>query len=242
MVTNSSALQSAKHHVLHFETKNKDLRVIIPLRPYETNMKRNIMKMKIKIKFILSAKAKRKEIIKLESSKTSTKLDFAKEDQTSASSFWQSHLASPSTSAPFDAPFFSATHGIVQTHPSLSVGIPGPMPLTSNSLGSGSSSSNKAALTAGSGYLNSRGSLPSSARYPSLLASNTVVSPNPKSPFRHLDFSTSATAELRRNPALSAPDECARACREGEPPRICYYHFTLEYYTVLGAFVNQLTD
>jgi hypothetical protein len=50
-----------------------------------------------------------------------------------------------------------------------------------------------------------------------------------------LDFSSSATAELRRNPNLSAPDECARACREGEPPRICYYHFTLEYYTVLGA-------
>lgn len=61
------------------------------------------------------------------------------------------------------------------------------------------------------------------------------VNPNPKSPFRHLDFSSSATAELRRNPNLSAPDECARACREGEPPRICYYHFTLEYYTVLGA-------
>lgn len=58
---------------------------------------------------------------------------------------------------------------------------------------------------------------------------------NSKSPFRHLDFTNSATAELRRNPNLSAPDECARACREGEPPRICYYHFTLEYYTVLGA-------
>ncbi|XP_037886891.1 oxidoreductase OpS5 [Glossina fuscipes] len=162
-------------------------------------------------------------------------------DQTPASSFWQSHLASPSTSAPFDAPFFSATHGIVQTHPSLSGSIPRPVPLTSNSLGSGSSSPNKAALTAGSGYLNSRGSLPSSARYPSLAASNTVVSPNPRSPFRHLDFSTSATAELRRNPALSAPDECARACREGEPPRICYYHFTLEYYTVLGAACQVCT-
>lgn len=103
------------------------------------------------------------------------------------------------------------------------------MPLNSNSLGPGS----KPSLTAGSGYLNSRGNFPSSARYPSI--AGTVVNPNPKSPFRHLDFSTSATAELRRNSALSAPDECARACREGEPPRICYYHFTLEYYTVLGA-------
>lgn len=53
--------------------------------------------------------------------------------------------------------------------------------------------------------------------------------------YKHLDYRTSATAELRRNPSLSAPDECARACREGEPPRTCYYHFTLEYYTVLGA-------
>jgi hypothetical protein len=52
---------------------------------------------------------------------------------------------------------------------------------------------------------------------------------------RPLDYSERATAELRKNPSLSAPDECARACREGDPPRICYYHFTLEYYTVLGA-------
>ncbi|KAK1128946.1 hypothetical protein K0M31_020082 [Melipona bicolor] len=52
---------------------------------------------------------------------------------------------------------------------------------------------------------------------------------------RPLDYSERSTAELRRNPALSSPDECARACRENEPPRICYYHFTLEYYTVLGA-------
>nr|XP_022900258.1 laccase [Onthophagus taurus] len=52
---------------------------------------------------------------------------------------------------------------------------------------------------------------------------------------KHLDYRTSATAELKRNPSLSSPEECARACRENEPPRICYYHFTLEYYTVLGA-------
>lgn len=52
---------------------------------------------------------------------------------------------------------------------------------------------------------------------------------------RPLDYNERSTAELRRNPSLSSPDECARACRENEPPRICYYHFTLEYYTVLGA-------
>lgn len=49
------------------------------------------------------------------------------------------------------------------------------------------------------------------------------------------DFGAKATAELRRNPSLSSPDECARACREGEAPKICYYHFTLELYNVLGA-------
>ncbi|RVE44581.1 hypothetical protein evm_010761 [Chilo suppressalis] len=51
-------------------------------------------------------------------------------------------------------------------------------------------------------------------------------SANGKNSLKHLDFTSSATAELRRNPALSAPDECARACRENETPRICYYHFT----------------
>lgn len=53
--------------------------------------------------------------------------------------------------------------------------------------------------------------------------------------FKHLDFRSSPTSELRLNPSLSSPSDCARACREGEPPKICYYHFTLEYYTVLGA-------
>ncbi|XP_070065997.1 uncharacterized protein stw isoform X3 [Drosophila virilis] len=161
-------------------------------------------------------------------------------DQTSAGSYWQQHVATPSSSTPFDSPFFSATHGLVQTHPSLGAGIPRPVPLSSNTLGSGAPANSNPSLTAGSGYLNSRGTLPSSARYPPKI-SGTVVEPNPKSPFRHLDFSTSATAELRRNPALSAPDECARACREGEPPRICYYHFTLEYYTVLGAACQVCT-
>lgn len=58
---------------------------------------------------------------------------------------------------------------------------------------------------------------------------------------KHLDYRNSATAELRNNPSLSTPDECARACREGEPPRVCYYHFTLEHYTVLGAACQVCT-
>lgn len=33
---------------------------------------------------------------------------------------------------------------------------------------------------------------------------------------------------------LSTAEECNRVCREGEKPRHCYYHFTLEYYTTMG--------
>lgn len=131
-----------------------------------------------------------------------------KSDQSTAETWWRSHITTPGADAALDSNFFSATHGLVQTHPALSGGIPRPSLSTTN-------------LRAG----------PSN---PSLLAV-AAASSNSKSPFRHLDFASSATAELRRNPNLSAPDECARACREGEPPRICYYHFTLEYYTVLGA-------
>nr|BCM26534.1 laccase-like multicopper oxidase 2 [Pseudothemis zonata] len=36
-------------------------------------------------------------------------------------------------------------------------------------------------------------------------------------------------------PGLSSPDECARACRDDEPPKVCYYRFNLEFYTTLGA-------
>ena len=170
---------------------------------------------------------------------TVTTSDDDKADQSTAASWWQSHVAV--TPAPeLDSHFFSATHGLVQTHPSLSGGIVRPIPLSGNSIHTNSGSSS----SGGSSNINSVGSLTSSRQ--SLGAGrlsnnklnsgiNTIVNPNPKSPFRHLDFATSATAELRRNPMLSAPDECARACREGEPPRICYYHFTLEYYTVLGA-------
>lgn len=128
-----------------------------------------------------------------------------KSDQSTAESWWRSHITTPGADVSLDNNFFSATHGLVQTHPSLSGGITRPSNVRSGTFGGG----------------------------PSLGA--TIAAANPKSPYRHLDFASSATAELRRNPNLSAPDECARACREGEPPRICYYHFTLEYYTVLGA-------
>ncbi|CAB0033411.1 unnamed protein product [Trichogramma brassicae] len=104
------------------------------------------------------------------------------------------------------ARYFSASHGLVQTHPDSAI------------------------FQAGFGGIdNLGGRWGSTARPPAALRS------------RPLDYSERATAELRRNPSLSAPDECARACREGEPPRICYYHFTLEFYTVLGAACQVCT-
>lgn len=136
-----------------------------------------------------------------------------KSDQSTAESWWRSHITTPGADLALDNNnFFSAGHGLVQTHPSLSGGITRPQGVRGGSGGVGGLGLN-----------------------PTLSSSGTITAPNPKSPYRHLDFASSATAELRRNPNLSAPDECARACREGEPPRICYYHFTLEYYTVLGA-------
>lgn len=38
------------------------------------------------------------------------------------------------------------------------------------------------------------------------------------------------TNELRNWPGSA----CARECNDNEPPRICYYEFTLEYWNVLG--------
>lgn len=147
--------------------------------------------------------------------KTDTASD--KSDQSTAETWWRSHITTPGSDISLgNNNYYSATHGLVQTHPALSGDIPRPrLPVPSSSTSSSS--------------------LRANGLSPSLLGGATTVNQNPKSPFRHLDFSSSATAELRRNPNLSAPDECARACREGEPPRICYYHFTLEYYTVLGA-------
>ena len=56
-----------------------------------------------------------------------------------------------------------------------------------------------------------------------------------KSSSLHLDYRSSPRSELDKNPSLSDPQKCARACKEKETPLTCYYHFTLEHYTVLGA-------
>lgn len=140
------------------------------------------------------------------------------DDQSTSASWWQAGTAQPFRDSGSSSAF-STTHGLVQTHPS------GSDPF--GTFGSTIDPSSNPFASSGSGPLSGGvrdNPLP-------LLARNA----NGKTSLKHLDFTSSATAELRRNPALSAPDECARACRENEPPRICYYHFTLEFYTVLGA-------
>ncbi|XP_076232888.1 uncharacterized protein LOC143178243 isoform X2 [Calliopsis andreniformis] len=39
-------------------------------------------------------------------------------------------------------------------------------------------------------------------------------------------------------PPFSTPEECARQCQDGEPPKICQYNFTVEFYTT----VNRACD
>lgn len=34
---------------------------------------------------------------------------------------------------------------------------------------------------------------------------------------------------------MSTPEECARECVEGAKPKICYYHFTVEYFMTMSA-------
>ncbi|RZF37807.1 hypothetical protein LSTR_LSTR007169 [Laodelphax striatellus] len=68
-----------------------------------------------------------------------------------------------------------------------------------------------------------------------------ITEPPRYTPASVLDFDTRGLDELRRNPLLSSPEECARACREGDPPKTCYYHFTAELYTVLGAACQVCT-
>nr|XP_046484960.1 uncharacterized protein LOC124220309 isoform X2 [Neodiprion pinetum] len=45
----------------------------------------------------------------------------------------------------------------------------------------------------------------------------------------------------RGDVSLSTPMECLRPCRENEPPKICYYHFTLEIYSAQGLACSLCT-
>nr|UYS93176.1 multicopper oxidase 2 [Henosepilachna vigintioctopunctata] len=54
------------------------------------------------------------------------------------------------------------------------------------------------------------------------------------STFNHLFYSKSSETEWQKYRYLSSPEDCSRNCKEDEPPRTCYYKFTLEMYTTLG--------
>ncbi|XP_047512299.1 laccase-5 isoform X2 [Pieris napi] len=149
------------------------------------------------------------------------------EDQSTSASWWQAGTATPFRDTLNNG--FASTHGLVQTHPSGN----DPFSTFGTVDSTAGPSSNPFAQTSGSG--------PLSGTFRSNPLPPLTRNGNGKLGLKHLDFTSSATAELRRNSALSAPDECARACRENEPPRICYYHFTLEFYTVLGAACQVCT-
>ncbi|XP_066595329.1 uncharacterized protein [Prorops nasuta] len=55
---------------------------------------------------------------------------------------------------------------------------------------------------------------------------------------RPIDESSCATEEIKKNSEFSSPVECARTCKSGEKPKTCYYHFTLEYYGIVGPACN----
>lgn len=68
-------------------------------------------------------------------------LDTDKSDQSTAESWWRSHITTPGGDVSIDNNYFSATHGLVQTHPALSSGISRPtsmfsLPPSSSSSGS----------------------------------------------------------------------------------------------------------
>ncbi|XP_034231281.1 laccase-5 [Thrips palmi] len=133
------------------------------------------------------------------------------DQSTQAASWWQS----PADLGADNPNLFSSTHGLVQTHP-LVAGAPAPAgldPLASLNV------VRKNPLV---------GPAPAPGASPGL-------QPAAPQPPRKIDAPKKGLIELERNPSLSSPEECARACREGEPPRTCYYHFTVELYTVLGA-------
>lgn len=55
-----------------------------------------------------------------------------KSDQSTAESWWRSHLTTPGGDVSADNNYFSATQGLVQTHPVLSSGVPRPQSMCSH--------------------------------------------------------------------------------------------------------------
>lgn len=141
-------------------------------------------------------------------------------DQATAESFWApGHIQNTpedDSSSSFVQPedYFPSAHGLVQTHPASFSGFGSTQFKLYNSI------KNKCTLN-------------KCRRFTGI--SESTHNNLPPLGYSSLDFDKRGLDELRKNPELSSPEECARACREGEPPRICYYHFTAELYNVLGA-------
>lgn len=131
-----------------------------------------------------------------------------KGDLSTSASWWNQNQ---DAAVPTDD-FFSAAHGIVQSHPGSGLGV---------TTGIGSSGLGTTGL-GGSGF----GFAPSVSG----LGGGTGH-------FGHdpLTGVGEEADELQKNPGLSSPEECARACRDGERPRTCYYKFVVENYMTLGA-------
>ena len=49
-----------------------------------------------------------------------------------------------------------------------------------------------------------------------------------------INETTCQTPEIVNDSTLSNALKCARACRAGDPPKTCYYSFTVERYPVNG--------
>lgn len=134
-----------------------------------------------------------------------------KGDLSTSASWWNQNSDVPRP----ENDFFSAAHGLVQTHP----GLNGPSGLGADS-GLGASALGGSGI-GGSGY----GFAPSSSG----LGNTGHFGHDPLTGVGEM------ADELTRNPGLSSPEECARACRDGERPRTCYFKFVVENYMTLGA-------
>ncbi|XP_031841015.1 uncharacterized protein LOC116430683 [Nomia melanderi] len=51
--------------------------------------------------------------------------------------------------------------------------------------------------------------------------------------------SSSSSSSFNESSLLSTPEECKRECVLGEEPKICYYKFFIEFYTVLGPACDK---
>lgn len=76
--------------------------------------------------------------------------------------------------------------------------------------------------------------------YDSFYTNHGLLQTHPELTYNQATYQQKLNVELRKNPRLSSPEDCARACSVNEAPKTCYYHMTVESYNVLGAYVAIL--